>query len=173
MVDISIVGRNSIKLKGKKASFIVDPSSELPKTSSDAIILSNGYDNIDISRVTDSRIVINGAGGYEVGGAKISAAKTPKGILYKLSIDGISIILGSATDVKMEGFNACSVAVVNAGNDFNESFVTALEPKITVLHGEKKTDAARALGAQGLTEVSKISIAKDKLPEKMEVVVLG
>ena len=93
MVDIAIVGKTSIKLKGRKASFIVDPSSVLPKTSADAIILLNGYDNIDISAVTDSRIIIEGAGGYEVGGVKISGALTLKCILYKLLIDDVVVII--------------------------------------------------------------------------------
>lgn len=173
MVDISIVGKTSIKLKGKKASFIVDPSKEIPKTSSDAIILSNGYDNIDISRVTDSRITIEGAGGYEVGGAKISGTTTPKGTLYRISIDGIDIVVGRVVETKADGFNACQVAIVNASGDFNESSITSLEPKMAVLYGTSKTDAAKALGAESIGLVPKITIARDKLPEKMEVVVLG
>ena len=172
-MDIAIVGKTSIKIKGKKASFIVDPSKEIPKTSSDAIILSNGYDNIDISRVTDSRIIIEGAGGYEVGGVKISGALTPKGILYKLSIDDVVVIIGSPTESKTEGFTACQIAVVNTDSDFNESFVTALEPRVIVLYGTSKIDSAKTLGAENITLVSKITIAKDKLPEKMEIVVLG
>ena len=174
MVDIAILGNQSIKIKGKQASFIMDPSKEMPKTSADAIILSNGYDNVDISRVTDSRIIISGAGGYEVGGIKISGTTTAKGILYRISIDGVVIIVGKVAETKAEGFNACQVAVVNTeGVDFNESFVTSLEPKLTVLYGPSKIEWAKTLGAQNTTEVSKITVAKDKLPEKMEIVVLG
>ena len=172
-MDIAIVGKNSLKLKGKQVTFIVDPTRELPKTVSDAIIFLNGSDDTGVSRVTDSRIIIDGPGGYEVGGAKISGTKTPIGILYRLSIDGISIILGFATDVKMEGFNVCQVAIVNTNSDFNESFVTALDPKMTVLYGDMKNESARALGAEVVSPVSKITITKDKLPEKMEIVVLG
>jgi len=173
VVDIAIVGKNSIKLKGKQATFIVDPTKEMSKTVSDAIILLNGSRNVDVSRVTDFRIIINGPGGYEVGGVKISGTKTTKGILYRLSIDDISIILGSAADAKMEDFNVCQVAVVNTSNDFNESFATALEAKITILYGDKKVESAKALGAESVSLIPKITITKDKLPEKMEVVVLG
>ena len=173
MVDIAICGKTSIKIKGKKASFIVDPTKETPKTSADAIILSNGYDNIDISAVTDSRIVITGAGGYEVNGAKVSGTATPKGTLYRISIDELLIIVVRITETKAEGFNACQVAIVNTGSDFNESFVTSLEPKLTILYGSSKIDSAKKLGAQSLGVVSKITITKDKLPEKMEVVILG
>jgi hypothetical protein len=172
-VDISIIEGNCIKFKGKKTTFVVDPAGKMPKTASDAIILLNGFDNIDISRVTDSRIVIDGPGGYEVGGVKISGVKTSKGTLYKLFIDDMVVILGTAAEVKAEGYNNCQVAVVNTTGDFNESFVTALEPKITVLYGEKKIESAKALGAESVTPVSKFAIAKDKLPEKMETAVLG
>lgn len=151
----------------------MDPSKETPKTSSDAIILLNSQNNIDISRVADSRIIISGPGGYEVGGSKISAASTSKGVLYKLSIDDLSIIIGTATESKIEGFNECQVAIVNTSSDFNESFVTALEPKIIVVYGDKKIEAAKTLGGEFITEVSKITITKDKLPEKMEIIVLG
>jgi len=135
--------------------------------------LLDGDEDVDVSRVTDSRITINGPGSYEVGGAKISGTKTPKGVLYRLLIDEISIILGSAADVKMEGFNVCQVAVVNTDNDFYESFVTALEPKITVLYGDKGVESAKALGVENISLVPKVTIAKDKLPEKMEITVLG
>lgn len=173
-MDIAIVGKTSIKLKGKKVSFIVDPSKDTPKTATDAIILLNGYDNIDTSRVTDSRMTIEGPGGYEVGGAKISGLSTPKGVLHKLSIDDIVVIIGRATESTTEGFSTCQVAIVNTEDgDFNESFVTSLEPKMTVLYGEKKIDAAKTLGAESVTSVPKITITKDKLPEKMEVVILG
>lgn len=173
MVDIAIVGNQSIKLKGKQVTFIVDPAKGMPKTPADGVILLDGASNIDVGRVTDSRIVIRGPGGYEVGGAKISGTKTPKGTIYKLTIDDVSIVLGFATDAKIEDFNACQIAVINTNSDFNESFVTALEPKMAVLYGDKKVESAKALGAETVSPVSKITITKDKLPEKMEVVALG
>jgi len=171
-VDITIFGENSLKIKGKKVTFVIDPGKEMPKTSADAIILS-GERNADISRVTDSRIVIAGPGSYEVGGIKVSGLKTPKGIVYRLLVDDIVTILGSSTDVKVEGYDSCQVAIINTTNDFSESYVTALEPKSTILYGENKVESAKKLGAESIIEVPKITILKDKLPEKMEISVLG
>ncbi len=172
-MDISVVGSNSIKIKGKQVAFVVDPSKGMPKTPADAIILLNGLNSVDTDRITDSRIILNGPGGYEVGGAKISATKTSKGILYRFLIDDVNVILGRPADSKVEGFNTCQVAVLNMDIDFNESFVTALEPKITILYGDKKNESAKTLGAESISPVSKFTVAKDKLPEKMEIVVLG
>lgn len=172
-MDISIVGKNSIKIKGKLVTFIVESSKEIPKTQGDAIILLNGIDNIDTGRVIDARVIINGAGEYEVKGAKISGAKTPEGILYKLLIDDLTIIAGRTAESKTEGFSACQIAVINVDGEFNESFVTSLEPKITVIYGNSKIEGAKTLGLDNVTLVPKITITKDKLPEKMEIIALG
>jgi hypothetical protein len=172
-VDIGYIGKNSIKIKGKQVTFVVDPAKEMSKTSADAIILLDGSSNTDIGRISDSRIIIRGPGGYEVGRAKISGTKTPRGTIYRLSIDDISIVLGFATDTKIDGFNACQVAIINTTSDFNESFVTALEPKMIILYGDKKSESAKTLGAEKVGLVPKITITKDKLPEKTEVIVLG
>lgn len=172
-MDIAIVGKNSIRMKGKQVTFVVDPIKEMPKIAADASILLNGEEGVDVSRATDTRIIINGAGGYEVGGAKISGTTTSKGTLYRISIDGVTVIIGRAAEAKAEGFSSCQVLVINTDSEFNESFVTALEPKIVVLYGNNKKEAAKTLGAENIPSVSKITVTKDKLPEKMEVVVLN
>ncbi|MEK7517768.1 MAG: hypothetical protein AAB583_04415 [Patescibacteria group bacterium] len=172
-MDISILSQNCIKLKGKKAIIIVDPEKQTPKTSADAILLT-GID-FDTSRISDSRVILNGPGEYEIKGSKISGAATPKYAIYKLLMDNISIILGKPVDFsKLESnFTACDVAVLNADHEFNESFVTALSPKMVVLYGEKKLDGAKKLGAKNLAPEGRLSVAKDKLPEKTEIIVLA
>jgi hypothetical protein len=173
VVDISIVEKNSIKIKSKRVTFVVDPTKEMSKTPADAVIFLNGGSKMDVSKVADFRMIIDGPGEYEVGGVKISSTKISKGIVYRLSIDGMTAVLGVATDTKMEGFNACEVMIANTTNDFSESFVTALEPRIVVLYGDKGAESAKKLGVENIAAVSKITITKDKLPEKMEAVVLG
>jgi hypothetical protein len=172
-VDISIIGEKSIKIKGKRTTFLIDPMKGMTKTSADAIVLLRGREGIDLSRVTDARIIVEGPGSYEVGGTRFSGLKTPNGTLYRFQIDDVVIILGRATDSKVEEFNTCQVAIVNTDENFNESFVTAMEPKITILYGDKKIESAKTLGGENIAPVSKISVGKDKFPEKMEVAVLG
>lgn len=172
-MDIAIVGENSIKIRGKQVTFVVDPDNGLPKTSADAVVFLGNLNDADTSRVIDSRIIINGPGSYEVEGAKISGTTTSKGILYRLSVDGINIILGRTAETKTDGFDECQVAMINTDGEFSESFVTGLEPKVVILYGGRKEDAAKALGAENAIPMPKITITKDKLPEKMEVVTLG
>jgi hypothetical protein len=172
-VDIAILGENSIKIKGKQVSFVVDPMRGMTKTPSDGVILFDDKIEADPSRVDGYRIIISGPGEYEIGKAKITGIRTPKGMFYKLFIDGISVVLGFAMDAKMEGFDECGIAIIKTNDDFNEAFVTGLEPKMAVLYGNKKIDAAKKLGVENTSLVPKITITKDKLQEKMEIVVLG
>lgn len=173
-MDVSLLNKNCIKIKGKKAAFIIDPTKDITKTTGDAVIVFNNLD-VDPLRVSESRVIINGPGEYEVSEVKISGARTENGIIYKLSIDGLYVILGKSLDFsKLEGsFTTCDVAILFADSKLSEAFVTALSPKIAVLYGDKKNEGAKILGLENVSPVSKVTITKDKLPEKMEVDVLN
>lgn len=173
-MDVSVINKNCIKIKGKKTAFIVDPEKDTPKTSADAVLLTRNS-GFDISRVSGSRVVLNGPGEYEVNGSKISAVATTEHIIYKLLIDNTTITLGRSVDFsKLDGnFTACEIVLLNACDEFSESSITSLEPKIVVLYGDKKTEKSKKLGENNIISVVKFSTTKDKLPEKMEVVVLG
>ncbi|MBI2028777.1 MAG: hypothetical protein HYT07_04175 [Candidatus Levybacteria bacterium] len=172
-MDISLVSKNCIKLKGKKATFVVDPEEKMPMTTADAILLTGS--SFDKSRVANSRIIINSQGEYEIGGSKISGVATTKGTVYRMTIDNIVIIAGRTVEFsKLDGkFTACEIVLVNADEEFNESSITAFSPKLAVFFGDKKVDAAKKLGAENTTAISKLSITSDKLPGEMQVVLLG
>ena len=216
-MDISYLDKDSIKIHSKHTTFVIDPSSIIPKTSADAVILLNGNKSItffsrsidsrekknntnphgkprdfekvldkDLSRVDDYRIVINGPGEYEINGVKVSCAKGDKGFIYGFTSDGISLILGKSSEIseisakggsasgrKEEIDTACQIAILNVDDGFSSSFITNLEPKIAVLYGDKKENAANLLGKGTLPATKKFTVTKDKLPEEMEVVVLG
>jgi hypothetical protein len=172
-MDIALLGKRTIRLKGKTASFVIDPASDISKVDADGIILLK-KDNYDVSSVSDSRILINGSGEYEVGGVKISGIKIPdEGAVYKFLIDSVSVVVGRVDKYKGDGLTGCQIAVLSPDGDFNESSVTSLDPKIIALYGDNSQNAAKKLGAENVNSVSKLTVAKDKLPEKMEVSVLG
>lgn len=191
-MDIYTLDKNSIKIHSKHANFIVDPAERGvdptklgTKVSCDAVILLNKQSN-DLSKVADYRIVINGPGEYEISGAKVSCIKADLGFIYSLMVDGFSVILGSSSEipkisaiggsasVHKEEFNTeCQIAILNVDDELNPTVVTKLEPKIMILYGEDKEGAVKILGKQNLPTTKKFTIMKDKLPEEMEVVVLG
>ena len=170
-MDFQLLNNNSIRIKSKKASFVVDPVKEIGKTSADGVLsLSKGV--IDVSRVADSRIVISASGEYEVGGVKISGFAVEQGISYSINADNIFVVLGKVSNLKeaQDKTFSCQIALLNADED-PSAVVAKLEPKIVILYGEKKSEGAKALG-KDVSPVNKFS-AKDSFPAEMEVIILG
>jgi hypothetical protein len=173
-VDISILSKNSIKIHSKHANFIVDPSADGPKVSCDAVILLNN-NNIDLGRVVDYRIIIGGPGEYEVNGVKVLGVREDRGFVYGIAADGFSVILGKSSEISKikEDTFLCQIAILNVDDELNSTVVTKLEPKIVILYGDNKESAAKLLGKADIPPIKKFTVVKDKLPEEMEVVVLG
>ena len=96
-MDIALLPKNSLKIKIKKTSIMVDPNKEMPKTDTDAVIALNG--NIDESRVNGYRVLINGAGEYEVGGLKISAFRATDDLIFSFSFETFEAILAKTDKI--------------------------------------------------------------------------
>lgn len=173
-MEISVIDRSTIKLKGKTASFIVDPTSSMPKTSTDAILFLSDIKDADsqISKVDEARVIIKGEGSYEVGGARVTSVKVNGTFFYSLNIDGLNIFLTNTKGAEKEqDMGSCNVLVLCVDGDFKESMVSSFEPSVSVLYGEKAEASAKLLGKEFQT-VSKFSQTADKLPADPQVVLL-
>lgn len=175
-MDISSLNTSSIKIRLRHASFVVDPAEDLgSKVSCDAIVFLDSK-NSDLFRVADYRIVINGPGEYEINGVKITGMRVDNGLVYNIIGDGARIVLGKTKEIsktKEEINTDCQIAILNVDREFTPSIVTGFEPKAVVLYGNERQAGAKILGKENLTPIKKFTITKDKLPEEMEVVILG
>lgn len=175
-MDVAILGDgdNVVKIRSKNASFVVGPVKTISKVRADAVFLLGNSKNTDSSQVLDQRIVINGPGEYEVGGVKISGIKVGNGIVYSLFLDSVQVVLGKVSDIArlQDNTPSCQIALLEADDDL-KSIVSKLEPKIIVLYGDKKMEVAQLLGKVGIQPVQKFTTTRDKLPDEMEIVVLG
>lgn len=170
-MEIALLDKNSIRIKGKKTTLVVDPKI---KTTGDCVLYLQDTDTSNASQVEGGRLVIQGPGEYEVGGAKISALKRGEELLYIVTIDAITMCLAKsdALQKSQEAIQECSLAVFLADELIAESLVAAVSPKIAVLYGEKALESTKAFGKE-IAPVNKVQISAEKLPEEMQVVVLG
>ncbi len=173
-MEVALLDKTSLRIKSKHTNFVVDPFEKLPKTTTDAVLILS-HDNVDLSRVTDYRVVIKSPGEYEVGGIKISAIGMDGSTIYGLTVDNVDILLAKTSSVTKvsEKLKEYQIAIFNVDSEINQTVVTALEPRVVILYGEKATDAAKALGKEDAQVLQKFSAAEDKLPEEMQVVVLS
>lgn len=175
-MEIAILSKDTLRIKGKQASFIVDPIS-IPKTPSDAVILLENERKADIEKVEGYRVVIRGAGEYEIGGIKIAGYNTDGHIMYAVLIDGISLCIGTMEAIsakQRENIKECNVLIVKVENIIDESLFTSVAPSVIVLYGSKSKDeqVLKLLGKQDVKPVQKVQVTLEKLPTELEVVVL-
>lgn len=170
-MEIALLDKNSIRIKGKKTTIVVDPQT---KTAGDCVLFLNDVDISNAAQVEGARLIIQGPGEYEIGGTKISALKRGEELLYIIVIDSLALCLAKsdAMQKSQDAIQECSTAVFLADQVIAESLVAAVSPKIAVLYGEKATESTKAFGKE-VAPVNKIQISADKLPEEMQVVVLG
>lgn len=173
-MDIYLIDKNSLKIKSKKASFIIDPQNTMPKNNADAVILLKDLEP-EVQKVSEFRLVIKGPGEYELGGVKITATGINGDTVYSLNIDGINTVLGNAEAAHklLDKLGEYQIAILKVDGELDQSLITAIEPSIAIFYGNKARDAAKLLkGAESLVPVQKYSTTKEKLPAEMEIIVL-
>lgn len=174
-MDISVLDKGCIKIRGRLGSVIVDPSSTMPKNSANGIMLQNpSFLDTGLSRVLDYSIVISGPGDYEVGGLRVFGKKGVKNLLYRLLVDDVRILLGKASELlEGEKINVCDILLIHADSELSESFIASFDPKVVLLYGTEAKDVLKLWGKETLLPVKKFVITKEKLPEELEIVFLG
>lgn len=174
-MDVMILPGNSIRVKGKNSTLVVNPTSSTTKTEADAIVSLDRDSNFSDAKIEGSRITVKGPGEYEVGGAKISAVAVEGNLVARIDIDSVKVLLGSGESLekiqdKMEGSD---LLVVNANTKFNYSTLTTLEPKVLLVYGEMKDDVSKSLGKDNIEKLNKYVTTADKLPAELQYILLG
>lgn len=168
-MDLTLLDKASVRIKGKKASLIIDPSAKTPKTVADVVLLLDKTGVLE--RVEGARLVINDDGEYEVGGMKVTGESVDgAGIFYGINIDGTRAVLGKTSTIEKltDTSNEAEVAILNVDSLLNEAVIASLEAKAVVLYGERALEGLKALGKQDLSPVRRITVGREKIPAEVE-----
>ncbi|MBI2431228.1 MAG: hypothetical protein HYV39_04400 [Candidatus Levybacteria bacterium] len=167
-MEILPLSNVSLKIKGKKASLVVDPQVIREKVEADGIVILTQED-FAAAKIEGARVVLRGPGEYEVSGIKISGVKVGGHLVYKLHVDGINIALttGSATEGLKDQLSDHHILILYADAAIDSSIVATLEPRVVLFYGQQAKDFVK----DGVS-TAKFFITKEKLPEKMETVIL-
>ena len=173
-MDISLLNKGTLKIKGKNATIVIDPRLESPKTEADAIVLLRNSKKEISSKIENPRVTIDGPGEYEIGGIKISSFRVDGSLIYDFNVDGIRILLGdpNALGKAHEKISSCQIALLNVSQDFDQSVISTLEPSVAILYGEAAEESVKKLGLNIKSKTSKYSVASEKIPEEFEAVIL-
>jgi hypothetical protein len=174
-MDIQILSQYSLRLKGKRATFVVDPSSikasESKSAYAAALVLARPFADLEIQ---SEAVVIDRPGEYEIGGIKMNSTRSDAGIVYNPVIDGVELLLGtlSTLDKMQHKLKEQHVVVVHADIVVNASFITSLASNVVIFYGKHAKEAAGSFGKENVQTVSKYVVTLEKLPQEVETVVL-
>lgn len=174
-MDVVLLDKNSIKIKGKNASFVIDPAAKMPKTNADAVILLDDGDGYDVTRVDDYRVILKGQGEYEVGGIKVSGQKSGNTFVYSLDADNLGVLLGrtSVLAKNHQETKDYQVLILNVDSTIDQALITSFEARLIILYGEGASkESGKALGMAETETAKKVSVTNEKLPPEMQVMIL-
>lgn len=174
-MDIAILSGNAIRIKGKKATIVIDSVKETNKTEADCILKLKDVPNFTDSKIENSRITITGPGEYEIGGIKVSVLDFESKRIARLDVDLVKVLVGNGEVMGKvrEKFEDSDVLVVDTSEKFNYSSLTSLDPKIVLGHGANAGELEKALGKSNSEKSHKISLTAAKLPSEMQFIHLA
>jgi hypothetical protein len=167
-MEIALLPKNVLRIKGKTATFVVNPQNA---------VLANAFLLLTPAADFDSEeaVVLNGAGEYEIGGVKITGMRNDKSVLYSMNIDSMEVVVGSigllsALQHKLKEYNA---VIVNCDEITDASFLTSIAVNAVLFYGDKAAEVAEAFEKEKLVKMNKYSATIGKLPAEMETVLLA
>jgi hypothetical protein len=174
-MDITLLPDNAIRIKGKSASLVLNPTKSIGKTEAEGVLNLDSSPNFSSEKTEGSRITISGPGEFEVGGVKVSTTKVIDKFVAQVDVDNVRIVAGSGASIEKisDKFEGGGIALINADAEFDYSALSKIEPSVLIVYGDLKDEVSKKLGKDSSTKVSKFSSSADKLPQEMQFVLLG
>lgn len=171
-MDVALLSGNTLRVKGKNATLVINPSKETSKTEADSIINLNKASDFSESKIVDSRITISGPGEYEVGGIKVNTSGSDGDLIARLDVDRVRVLVGSGQAIEKahEKLDSADIIVVDTDQEFKQSTLTKLDSKVILGTGKGVSDLGKALGKSEFEKVSKYSTTSIKLPLELQYI---
>lgn len=179
-MEIAMLAKNCIKIKGKKTSLVIDPFELSTKTETDGVLLFSKIAIDDFKKISGQRLIIAAPGEYEVGGIKISGVRQKDDLFYAVHVDGLSILLALASTIERlkDTIDGHQVSLLYANTALEKSSVGVLSSSVVAIYGDKTSESMQAFSKESSDDsakkatVSKFSLTSDKLPSETEIMFL-
>ncbi|HXS14748.1 MAG TPA: hypothetical protein VN711_01350 [Candidatus Saccharimonadales bacterium] len=173
-MEIAIQNGNTVRIKGKLASFLVNPDASKVKAPADGTLLMGDNKTSEFFQ-ENLGVVFQGAGEYEVKGAKVTGVRVEADTVYTLSVDGVSVYAGkvSTTTKAKDKLHEHDMVLLEADEVLTQAIMGQLSPRVILFYGEKAAETVKSFGKEAVEVSSKYAVTKDKLPLETVFVLLG
>ncbi|MGI8419592.1 MAG: hypothetical protein ACR2LN_03010 [Candidatus Levyibacteriota bacterium] len=167
-MEIGLLQKSALRIKGKSVSFVVNPQDDANSTN--AVFLLNSENTY----TSNETVVIAGAGEYEIGGVKIAGQRNDTNLLYSMNLEGIEILVGSlkALSAMQHKLKEHYLVLVNCDEGGDASFLTALAVNAVVFYGAQAKEVAEGFEKDKLQQMNKFTTSLGKLSAEMETILL-
>ena len=186
-MEIKALGYYSALIKGKKEIILINPSEDFLKKDKSSRIVVFTDKSFDGVGLIDDKVLIRGAGEYEIGGIEILGLGMGEDkAIYTIVVDGISVVvLGkldeTLSDKKIEKIEGVDVllAPISIGDKSSFKLVKEWTKKWGVNYlipmGENKEMMSKFLDEadeEGTEPIEVLKVDKENLPEGLELKLL-
>lgn len=185
-MEIKLLDKYSALIKGKKESILINPNSDLLEKDKNSRVVVFTDNNLKISNFLGEKIVIAGAGEYEIGGIEVWGSDVEgNNTIYDIKVDGVSImILGqlkeTLSDKKIERIEGIDVLIapVVIGDKVSFKIIKDWAKKwgvnylIPVGDEENLKKFLDDADEEGLEAIDSLKVEKENLPDGLELKLL-
>lgn len=186
-MEIKLLNKKTVYIKGKKESILVNPSVE-DKEKNGARIVIFTQDDLSKADLEGDKVLINGPGEYEIAGVEINGINGEDGnTVYKVGIDGFKLVVmgelkQGLNEKRIEKIDEADVLIASTVLGESQSFKLVKEwakkwgVNYLIPMSESEVNMKAFLDAadeEGLEEVESLKLEKiDELPDGMEIKLL-
>ncbi len=153
-MEISLINKTSVKLKGKNASVVIDPTS---KADAEIVITTKAIDSLSLDKVEGVRLIISGPGEYEAGGISVTG-KTAKGqILYQIIESSRIMFVTSDSISQVPDDEEYDCLLIEVMGELKEDSFASINSKCVVLFGDLATVTIKR---EAQEKTSKVNLRK-------------
>lgn len=169
-MEISLLSLDSIRIKGKSSSIVVNPQNKTVALQA-AILIGTQQGKAFIS---DEGITIDGPGEYEIGGIKISGTRIKDETVYSMTVDGVAVAIGTLTALSgaQQKIKEHNIVIALSLSDMEASFITSIAVNGVLFYGPHAKSVVSAFAKEGVKTQPKYQATLEKLPQEMETVLL-
>jgi len=184
-MEIRYLGSQTVLIKTKKESVIINPDKGGDKVESRIVVFSDK--KLDYMGLDGEKVLVRGPGEYEVGGIEIKGwAIDEDKYMYLLESEGVVVgFLGKAeemlSDKMIERINGIDILVADIGGKIGGKSLQDLAKKwganYLIPVGYKAGEAAikkflDEVDEEGLESIDSLKIDRDNLPDGLEITLL-
>lgn len=170
-MEVALVSNNSIRLKGKQGTFIINPSGKVAGANG-VILLGNHA--IASENYIDETVYIKGPGEYEIAGVKLSGLRNSLDTVFSIRMDNIEILVGRAESLEKDSskLKEHNIVILYADTKVDPSFVTTLTTNVVMMYGEHAEETIKIFAKEAFKQETKYQTTAEKLSTEMEEILL-